>query len=445
MKNTDECAITIATTLFFFGGTCVILTGKKNPKLRFCLGGIVLVSVMACLLLRWALHKTTYWSVSLQAVVGTDHHTPQEVIHSENSGDEQLLKNTELKTSGVHHSEDSNCDLSMLSTPKTLASTSKEFVNEEHSLQSERTLLANHFSSKTKSTRSRRRRMSRKRSGRRLSRSSRKGSKADSLSNSELIDDPRYADIPLRYKVGCLYDMEEARRRWDLTVAWREEEGIDGLIYETFIQDHFETIKEFYPHWICGKSVEGHLVYYEQPGKVNMKALREAGLTVEGMIRYYVFICEVIWRKLDLREDDGKIVTVFDCKGIRFRDLFSEAMKFTKGASAVVQAHYVERCGRIYVVNIPPWFAKVWALVKPLANARTLEKVKIFQHPDKLIEEMKKDVDPKFIPVEYGGEAIFGDGTPGECRWHAPEELEYRRIVKSLSLEAQNNQATNGT
>ncbi len=185
-------------------------------------------------------------------------------------------------------------------------------------------------------------------------------------------------------------------------------------------------------------------MYYEQPGKVNMKALQEAGLTVEGMIRYYVFICEVIWRKMDLREDDGKLVTVFDCEGLRFRDIWSEAMKFTRGASAVVQAHYVERCARIYVVNIPSWFAKVWAIVKPLVDSRTLEKVKIFRRVAQAVEEMKNDVDPKFIPVEYGGEAVFGDGSPGQSRWHAPEELEYCKIVKCLPLEAQNNQAADG-
>ncbi len=447
IKKMAEPTVPIGAAVFVSGMATVVLSGERRTALHYCLGGLGLLSFMTCLLLKWATHKT-YWSMSLK-LVGAEQTqtttTPENGRNdnlslsskkfSDDDGQQLLEQHAELKirrpSQHLKHITKSSC-----STPSTTA-TRLTFITEDENINEDSSSLRTEGSSSSKKKHGRRHShsASKKRTERRLS--FLRGSSTKSSSH-ELIDhdDPKYADIPLRYKVGCLYDMEEARRRWDLTVTWRKEEDIDAILYEEQIQTHFETIKEFYPHWLCGKSLQGHLVYYEQPGKVNMKALQKAGLSVESMIRYYIFICEVIWRKMDLREDEGKMVTVFDCEGIRFRDIWSEAMKFTKGASAIVQSHYVERCARIYVVNIPSWFAKVWVLIRPLVHQRTLEKVKIFRHVEQLVEEMKNDVNPKFIPVEYGGEAVFGDGSAGQSRWHAPEELEYCRIVKSLLLEA---------
>ncbi len=470
MKKMAGPSFPIGAAVFVSGMATVLLSGERRAALHYCLGGLGLVSFMTCLLLKWTTDKT-YWSMSLKSVEAgqTQTNTTPENGRNDNlslstkkefsndDGQQLLEQLTELKirrpSKDLKHTTKSSS-----STPSTTATplsyiTEDTNVNEDSSLYFESMHVENSSSLRkegsSSSKKSHRRRHSHSASKKRRER--RFSFRRDSFHKSsvhELIDpdDPKYADIPLRYKAGCLYDMEEAKRRWDLTVAWRKEEDIDGILYEEQMQTHFETIKEFYPHWLCGKSLQGHLVYYEQPGKVNMKALQKAGLSVESMIRYYIFICEVIWRKMDLREDEGKLVTVFDCEGIRFRDIWSEAMKFTKGASAVVQAHYVERCARIYVVNIPAWFAKVWVLVKPLVHQRTLEKVKIFRHVEQLVEEMKNDVDPQFIPVEYGGEAVMGDGSTGQSRWNAPEELEYCRIVKSLPSEAPNNQTSaNGT
>ena len=50
--------------------------------------------------------------------------------------------------------------------------------------------------------------------------------------------------IPDRYIRGCDGDLEEARRRWDATLAWRREEGVDQILREP--QPFFEHIKRHY-------------------------------------------------------------------------------------------------------------------------------------------------------------------------------------------------------
>ena len=44
-----------------------------------------------------------------------------------------------------------------------------------------------------------------------------------------------------RFIVGCDFDIDEAKRRWDITRNWRELEGVDTILSER--QPLFFTIK----------------------------------------------------------------------------------------------------------------------------------------------------------------------------------------------------------
>ena len=47
----------------------------------------------------------------------------------------------------------------------------------------------------------------------------------------EMLDESsvKRSEIPSRFILGCDNDMIEARRRWEITFAWREEFGIDNV------------------------------------------------------------------------------------------------------------------------------------------------------------------------------------------------------------------------
>jgi len=47
--------------------------------------------------------------------------------------------------------------------------------------------------------------------------------------------------IPQRFIIGCDGDMKEARRRWDITFKWREDDSIDNILEEE--QPFFHHIK----------------------------------------------------------------------------------------------------------------------------------------------------------------------------------------------------------
>lgn len=95
-------------------------------------------------------------------------------------------------------------------------------------------------------------------------------------------------DIPLKFVQGCFFDMAEARRRWDITRAWREMNGINNILEEP--QPYFDLIKEAYPHyWVC-RARSGSVVYLEETGKIDTKRLLNAGISVKELVRYYIFL-----------------------------------------------------------------------------------------------------------------------------------------------------------
>lgn len=79
-------------------------------------------------------------------------------------------------------------------------------------------------------------------------------------------------DIPQRFIDGCEGDLKEARRRWDITRNWRETEGVNTVLQTK--QPYFTHIKSLYPFYHAGRGREGHIVFYERPGDLEVAQVR---------------------------------------------------------------------------------------------------------------------------------------------------------------------------
>src|SRR3546814_12106319 len=71
------------------------------------------------------------------------------------------------------------------------------------------------------------------------------------------------------------------------------------------------------------------------------------------------------------------LVTVLDMEGVGLKDLGGEALEFMKQASKIVQEHYVERCHKMFLVNVPYMFSFIWRIVQPMVNENTRRKITI--------------------------------------------------------------------
>lgn len=137
---------------------------------------------------------------------------------------------------------------------------------------------------------------------RRASLSSRKeDANADELNRSisitaapepEVVLGP-FDDLPLRFEKAGKGDLDESRRRFVATLEWRKENDMDTALYRAW--PDFDLIKEHYPHFFHARGLNGEPVFYEQPPKTNLKALREGGVDMMGLLRHYAMICEFQW------------------------------------------------------------------------------------------------------------------------------------------------------
>jgi hypothetical protein len=131
-------------------------------------------------------------------------------------------------------------------------------------------------------------------------------------------------------------------------------------------------------------------------------------------------VTEYLWNKI-VADDNGKVVTVMDIKGVGIYDLMGDALDFIKLASSRIQLHYPERCSKMFIINAPMLFNILWRVISPMIHENTRKKITILGD-DK--SEMLKYIDVKELPSEYGGLHPLGS-----CRL----ELGLRDYVRSIA------------
>ncbi|RLN88921.1 hypothetical protein BBJ28_00023900, partial [Nothophytophthora sp. Chile5] len=214
--------------------------------------------------------------------------------------------------------------------------------------------------------------------------------------------------VPKRFVLAEKGDEDKALERYNETTEWRQEEGVDHLLEEP--SPHFKIIKQNYPHYYHKRGKNGEPVYYEKPGKINLKALKGAGLTLDDLMHNYLMITEFLWQVIE-QDDNRKGISVLDVDGIGISDFAGEAVEYVRKAAAVSGKHYPERCAFIFVINVPSWFSMIWNTVKGMVDDVTREKVIIVRGKKKILEALSERIPLENIPVEYGGSS---DGSSPE-------------------------------
>lgn len=132
---------------------------------------------------------------------------------------------------------------------------------------------------------------------------------------------PPVSQLPYRFLRAGKGDVVEGRRRYQATLDWRKEHDIDGILLEPHAQ--FQLIKSHYPHYYHGRGYDGEPVFFEQPPKTNLSALKAAGVDLPGLVRHYTMVTEFQWQFIE-PSDQARSITVLDLEGIRMMDFVGE-------------------------------------------------------------------------------------------------------------------------
>lgn len=159
-------------------------------------------------------------------------------------------------------------------------------------------------------------------------------------------------ELPVRFLRAGKGDPTEGQRRYEATLQWREEHNINAILFEA--HPNYEIIKKHYPHYFHLRGKQGEPVFFEQPPKTDLAALKAAGVTLPALVRHYTMVTEFQWQFLETN-DFARSITVLDLEGIRLSDFVGEVVEYVKLCSKFTGQHYPERAGHVIVINVPRW------------------------------------------------------------------------------------------
>jgi len=218
-------------------------------------------------------------------------------------------------------------------------------------------------------------------------------------------------ELPLRFLRAGKGDPVEGQRRYEATLKWRKENGMDTILTDP--HPNFELIKSHYPHYYHLRGRKNEPVFFEQPPKTNLQAMRDGGVTLDGLCHHYAMVTEFQWQFIE-KDDLARAITVVDLEGMRMRDFVGECIEYVKRCSTFTGQHYPERAGFVYVINVPGWFAMIWSVVKPMVDEVTLKKINILKGKQQIFEALLEKIPIENIPPEYGGQSVPLGESPQE-------------------------------
>uniref|UniRef100_A0A7S1ZBV7 CRAL-TRIO domain-containing protein n=1 Tax=Trieres chinensis TaxID=1514140 RepID=A0A7S1ZBV7_TRICV len=218
-------------------------------------------------------------------------------------------------------------------------------------------------------------------------------------------------DVPTRFLLAAKGDPIAGNVRYQETLAWRNCHGIDNILFEP--NHHFDVIKRNWPHFFHLRGYMNEPVYYELPPKMNLPAMRAAGVTLDILLRHYAMVTEFMWQYVE-RSESGKSIYIIDLEGMRLFDFAGEVIDFVKKASSFTSQHYPERAGTVFVINVPSFFHLIWKVIKPMLDPVTRQKIFILRGKEEIHNALKSKIPIENIPPEYGGRSMPLGQSPEE-------------------------------
>ena len=117
------------------------------------------------------------------------------------------------------------------------------------------------------------------------------------------------------------------------------------------------------------------------------------------LVYFFVFYVD----QLCLRaEEIGQetFVTIADLEGFSMANF---SLTYIKVIVSILQNHYPERLGTVYVINAPFIFSAAWRMIQPLLDERTRSKIEILGSSPADYARIQTDVDVSVLEQDYGG------------------------------------------
>ena len=225
--------------------------------------------------------------------------------------------------------------------------------------------------------------------------------------------DPLFASDPgltYRFLRGWKFDLPTTVARVNTAQRYRRQHGL-AAVREKAVQlqqqqfPHAERILRYWPHVILhGHDRRGQPLSIERLGHSNPAVLCQA-VTLEELMLYHHYHMEnkgALFSRLSVETDTVmRACKIMDLQGLGRQHLTTRGIAYFKAVIAASQDNYPETMGSLFIINAPWVFSVAWRMLQPLLNENTLDKIHILGSGYQ--QQLQQYIDPKFIPVEFGG------------------------------------------
>lgn len=163
----------------------------------------------------------------------------------------------------------------------------------------------------------------------------------------------------------------------------------------------FQTIT---PHRNHGVDYYGNPCYFERTGMVVvgelLKHMSEDEIARRHLRYMFYSLDRMAVSAIKYGKNVGKVVMVHDLAHLKF-SVETAGVRIFKKTTTYDQNYFPERLHKAFIINAPMSFRGVWAMVKPLLDAKTQEKIVILGANYK--EALLEAIPASQLPAHYGG------------------------------------------
>ncbi|KNC54215.1 random slug protein 5 [Thecamonas trahens ATCC 50062] len=195
-----------------------------------------------------------------------------------------------------------------------------------------------------------------------------------------------------RYLRARGYSAEKAAKMLVGTLVWRAEYKPEEITLEE-VWEELENEGKMYLS--AHKDREGRPVVYMKPGHDN---------TTDRIVKvkYLVYVLEKALGSITTPGIET-MTWVIDFKG--YKQLAGmKNIRVSKDTASVLQNHYPERLGKVFMCNQPWVFNIFWGAVRPFIDKNTVAKVSFLGSDYAPIAEV---IEPSELEVDYGGKVVY--------------------------------------
>ncbi|KAJ5707618.1 SEC14 cytosolic factor [Penicillium malachiteum] len=117
-------------------------------------------------------------------------------------------------------------------------------------------------------------------------------------------------------------------------------------------------------------------------------------------------------------------VYLVDIRNITMKQVW-DVKNYTTDIAQLLMTGYPEILGRVFILNAPSYFGWMWSIMKKWIDPGTVAKL-VFVPPKETMSTLTKYIDPKNIPIRFGGEFAWEQGTPLDLDINIQYGLEWK-------------------